>query len=194
MKGYTDTFMLTEKYKDFIENTALKFQSNFKETKEPNKYNYLEVQKWLESMGAEFRKGDGDYTRGNVIYLSFFDNERLNINDNMENTKKLFHEVWHFISNRINGMQNQNDEATPIQSKPDYYNDKPIQVVEISANYFSRAMLLPEKNFVQSVMKNLNVNGSCDIFEVAKEFCVSYVDVIARGNDLNIWNTKGGRQ
>lgn len=185
--------MLTEKYKDFIENTALKFQNIFKSTKAPNKYDYSEVQEWLESIGAKFQKSEEDYTIDNVIYLSFFDGKKLNINDNMENTKKLFHEVWHFITNKINETQIQNSESPATQPKLDYYNDKSIQVVEISANYFSRAMLLPEKNFVHSVMKNLNVNGSCDIFEVAKEFCVSYVDVIARGNDLNIWNTKVGR-
>lgn len=72
----------------------------------------------------------------------------------MENTKRLFHKVWHFTLNRINRMKNPNGEVTTPRSQIDYYNDKPIQVVEISANYFSRAMLLAEKYFVQSVMKN----------------------------------------
>lgn len=187
--------MLTEKYKDFIEATALEIQGCFETTKVPNKYDYSEVIRKMQSLGAKFEQAEDNYTEENTIYLSFYDPCNFEMFEtSIENRKKFFHEIWHFISNKIDALQDYPVQEKECRVCPDHYTVASNNVLEIAANYFTRAMLLPESHFLKSIMKNLNISGACNIFQVAKEFDVSYIDVIARGNDLNIWNTKVGKQ
>lgn len=188
--------MLTEKYKDFIERTAKKIQRSLPSFEAPNKYDFSEVHNWLKGSGAQISCGATNRTMGNVIYLNFIKSEKdfaKAITNDFEKSKILFHEMWHFISNKLYAIEN-GDELSEKNSVDlcGEFADKSISPIEISANYFSRAMLFPEKEFVQTVMQNVDVNGNCDIFKVAECFSSSYTDVIARGNDLNLWNTKVG--
>ena len=187
---------MTEKYKDFIERTAKKIQASLPSFGAPNKYNYSEILKWLEHSGAKIVQGDVNRTIGNTIQLQFLDSNDSIFNDkkcDFESSKIFFHEMWHFISNKINNEQGHRESSNDsFTVSSDGFHDKSISLIEISANYFSRAMLFPEKNFLEEVMKNVDVNGNCDIYNVAEQFSASYTDVIARGNDLNLWNTKVG--
>lgn len=162
----------------------------------PNKYDYNEIRKRLNGSGAVISPGETNCTIGKTIYLNFIKSENdlaKALNDDFEKSKILFHEMWHFISNKILEIQPNSEEFenNSICSSGNFA-DKSISPSEISANYFSRAMLFPEKTFVEIVMQNVDVNGNCNIFRVAESFSSSYTDIIARGNDLNLWNTKVG--
>lgn len=172
--------MLTEKTKNFIEKIAKNMQEKIG-TSDPKKYEIGKIVDFVQDMKCEvefnqeldsFNTKDGKKT----ICLSFTKND-----NNNENLKILFHEIWHFISSSLSDVE--------VSSQ---YSEVSINPNEAEANYFSRAMLLPEESFVNEVINNITDSGMCNIFNVATLFNVSYLDVIARGNDLSIWNKKGG--
>ncbi len=192
--------MLTEKYKDFIEKIAQKIQLDFNNLKSPNNYDFKEVIDWLKENGAEIAKGRDNYTQGHTIYLNFIDegSDDLCISKKIEKSyerkKIFFHEFWHFMVNKIDAMQNETLESTnsDLAFSEEGFSAMSISPLEMSANLFSRAMLFPEDGFIKSIIKNVGVNGHCDIYTVANEFSANYADVIARGNDLSLWSTKVG--
>lgn len=180
--------MLTEKTKNFIEKIAANMQKQLK-MEFPNKYDLEDVVEFVESMGCEvcFGSSTNSYSvkdKKSTIYLTFDKkcSEQENINDVL---KVLFHEIWHFISDRIFG-------DTYEDAYSSNYSDLSINPQEASANYFSRAMLFPENAFVNDVIDKVDSRGMCNIFSVAELFSMSYMNVIARGNDLSLWNKKGG--
>lgn len=180
--------MLTEKTKNFIEKVAIDMQGEL-EMDVPNKYSVKDIVEFVKSMGCYVLFGAKKHSYAvesnkSTIHLAFAEEclERGNTNDVL---KVLFHEIWHFISDRIS------DDISDETYNSDY-SEVSVNPREASANYFTRAMLLPEEEFVKNVINNVDSNGMCNIFAVARMFNVSYVDVIARGNDLSLWNKKGG--
>ena len=169
--------LLNEKSKNFIEKVADNMQEQL-EIENTKSYSIDDIIEFVKSMGCEVRFDSSINSYSveegkSVIQLAFHDNYSENKNDVL---KVLFHEIWHFISDKIS---DDNVEK--------YY--KLIQ--DASANYFSRAMILPANEFIMVVIDNTTSNGMCNIFSMAKFFNVSYMDIIARGNDLNLWNRKG---
>lgn len=193
--------MLTEKYKDFIEEIAKKVRSDLHQTQAPNKYNYDEVLRWLKKNGAEVKHGEFNHTIGNIIYLTCFEekpggkSKRLNIKD-YDDAKTLFHEIWHFI---VNSISLQFPDSPDIAMDPESgllalnktdknFTPHPIIGEEIAGNYFAQAILLPEDEFVKSIMNNVSINGSFNVHNVATYFSTSYPEVISRGRDLSLWS------
>lgn len=180
--------LLSEKTKSFIERVANNLQHEIM-VDSPNLYDINSIIDFVNSMGCsiEFEKGCNRFTINDEckIYLEYDLSEIIADSDILIKVLRvIFHEIWHFISSRIFSSDSNLIEGN--------YNEDSLSVNEASANYFSRAMLLPENIFVQSVINNIDSNGMCNIFEVASYFNVDYTDVIARGNDLNLWNNKGG--
>lgn len=57
---------------------------------------------------------------------------------------------------------------------------------DMEAQLFARAILMPRDEFEQVVIRH-TVNGKCKVQDVADVYGISYLDVIARGKELNIW-------
>lgn len=183
--------LLSEKTKSFIEKLASDFQSEIS-VNSPNLYDVESIVDFVNSMGCQIEFNQ-DYNRffinNNIptIYLkNDLRDENLTISEYVSNLRVFFHEVWHFISKSIN------INCDDLVLDGDDFALDSLSPNEASANYFSRAMIFPEVYFIQCVIRNTLSNGMCNIFEVAKFFNSTYTDVIARGNDLNLWNTKGG--
>lgn len=183
--------MLTEKTKNFIERVASRMQGDVS-IEEPNSYNIDEIKGLLKDMGCVIEyDADDNYYCNKVINLKFSDFtddpiEKEGAMSKNEKMKILFHEIWHFISEEIH-PQDDDSESKPIEYAPISVNYK-----EATANYFMRAMIFPMETFVKSIIENISKDGMCNVFNVAKKFNTDYVDVIARGNDLDLWNAKGG--
>ena len=60
------------------------------------------------------------------------------------------------------------------------------------SNYVFQPFVIADPNSYEVLIDNIDDNGMCNIFAVAISFSVNYMDVIARGNDLSLWNKKGG--
>ncbi len=196
--------MITEKYKDFVEKVAfqtIQFLGLYKLDGEDYKQGFhmeqtKKIFERLNALGVKIKKSENDlnYTCGDTIYLSFDNSE--NCLQLYENRKRLFHEIWHFISYKLllkiseesdDGVHDSDEVSkTPLNG----YADKSISPNEILANYFARAMIFPEKEFVEIFMEHLDIDGTCDIYKVANIFSADYTDVIARAKDLNLWSTK----
>lgn len=174
-------FMLTEKHKNVVEQIANEFQKKFMSKKSVDIiYDFESFTSFLEIMGCKiYYSAKCNKAQGKEIYFSF-KQEQINI---AENRKIFFHEVWHFIACELRLF----DNATRCFDK-----NYSIEISEMTAGYFSRAMNMPEKYFISNVIKNTDLKGSCNIFKVAEEFDVEFTDVIGRGNDLNLWNRKVG--
>ena len=170
--------MLTDKYKNFIKQLAENFQSVVSIDKN-YRYNINDLVEFVEGMGCTFKWNQtNNFSNKEKIHLSFDKNNVYN--NNKENLKILFHEIWHFISIKIGISINQENS----------YNPASISIDELAANFFSRIMIMPEKQFISLVINHTRQDGMCNIYSVAKDFGVDYLDVIARGNDLNLWNTR----
>lgn len=184
--------MLSQKFKDFIEETASTIRDQLKRTEEPNKYNYDEILDWLRDNGAEIQFGEENRTDGTIITLNFYSEDEnhpdghVDINGSYEKKKIFFHEMWHFIFNKLS------PELWPDLNDPTALSGAftldSVSSYEMAANFFAMSMIYPEKYFVKSIMDNISSNGSCDIYSVAEEFETRYPSVIARGKDLKLWS------
>lgn len=181
--------MLSEKTKSFIEKLAYNFQEAIT-YQSPNLYNVDSIINFVSSMGCEivFNTGFNKFVFDNGAYKIQFESDLVTYKQTPSDTVRFlrvfFHEVWHFITKKINlDFEGYDDNA---------YTPESLSIKEATANYFSRAMVFPERIFVQCVINHTQSDGMCNIFEVAKHFNLPYSDVIARGNDLNLWNVKGG--
>lgn len=183
--------LLSEKTKSFIEKLALDFQDEIS-VDSPNSYDVVSLVDFVNSMGCqiEFNKDYDRFHYINNIPTIYLKNDMRDKNltrvEYISILRVFFHEVWHFISERININCNES-----VHEGDDFALES-MSPNEASANYFSRAMIFPEVHFIQCVIRYTLSNGMCNIFEVAKHFNSTYTDVIARGNDLNLWNTKDG--
>lgn len=165
--------MLTNKDQRFIESIASKLQERLEIKEKPNIYDYYGINKFIENLGYKvvfncFKNGQTHDT----ILLEFDD---PNVNYNEDNYIKMLHqlffEIWIITKKKAN-----------------------INIVRYNnadANYFVRAMLMPEEIFVMTVIDNTGLDGMCNIFDVAKVFRVDYIEVSARGKDLGCFNPKG---
>ena len=178
--------LLTEKNKKFIESVASDLQTRL-EVSEPNEYATGTLYEFMMGVGLhiEFTENETCYLENETIYL---DRKRFSLVDGVFTCKKidlkiLFHELWHGIIKMV----------TPTSEEPQtqQYDESVMTADELAAQYFSRAMLMPAKPFVDKVVKSIGIDGMCNVFDVADIFQVEYPDVIARGSDLNLWNTKG---
>ena len=177
--------MLTAKYKKRIEQIALDLHQSFWSLKD-NDYDLAEILNFIESLHGKvlFDQNENKVTE-KEISLSFSNEQFFKENEgNRLNLREIFfHEVWHFLENTMDLDVDGDGGFTDIFSS---------SVSEMSAGYFSRAMLMPEKDFIESVIENTDIKGMCNVFGVAKKFKVDYTNVIGRGNDLNLWNMKVG--
>lgn len=165
--------MLSYKERMFLENTAKRLYEEIGIQKQPNIYNYSNLINYIGDMKYKvvFEASENKVDK-NTIYLkckepdaSYTDKEYV------EFQKELLYQIWIIAKKKYALIMKKFDEA--------------------DARVFFRAMLMPEKAFVEEVTKNINTEGMCNIFKVAKVFNVDYMDVSARGNDLGIWNRKG---
>lgn len=165
--------MLNYKEMMFLENTAERLQETIKIQKEPNIYNYANLISFIRDLKYSIVfNSDRNYTTGNVIHLECKEpNESYSDEDYIKFQKDLLYQIWKIAKKKY---------AIPL-----------MKFSEVDARYFFRAMLMPQKAFVEEVIKNTGLDGMCNIFEVAKIFHVDYSDVRARGNELGIWNRKG---
>lgn len=193
--------MLTEKRKKFIESIALRVQ-DYVGYQEPNIYNYNHVIDFLKEMGANFKHGTENYTKGSNIYLTFFsennssdvkkgfkNDDNGNIIFNTDESIILFHELWHFLYNRLFASL---EQAKYMQDHENYLTDNSSFAVsneEDDAIYFSFAMFIPEKTFRKYVSVNSDIDGFCDIYTLADTFRIPYYSIYKRGNELRLWNT-----
>ena len=66
----------------------------------------------------------------------------------------------------------------------DIINADGIKQIDLEALFFAREFLIPKELF-EKVTMNHSYSGKVDVIEVAKELDVDYIDVIARGIELN---------
>lgn len=59
-------------------------------------------------------------------------------------------------------------------------------LLDMEAQLFARAIIMPRDEFEQVVIRH-TVDGKCNVQNVADVYGISYLDVIARGKELNIW-------
>lgn len=186
--------LLTEKSKAFIESVASRIQ-DFVELKQQNKYDYSRFMSFLISLGAKFHKDVRDYTTGDTIHLTFLENniedlkaiEEKQYHFSKDQALKLFHESWHFLKYQLltpNKASNAFEKKLVSENSFTEYSNVN---EENEANYFSRAMYIPEREFRKDVVENVDSDGYCDIYRIASEYDLSYSEVINRGNELNIW-------
>lgn len=57
---------------------------------------------------------------------------------------------------------------------------------DMEAQLFARAIIMPRDEFEQVVIQH-TIDGKCNVQDVADVYGISYLDVIARGKELNIW-------
>ncbi len=164
--------MLTNKEKMFLENIAKKLQENIGIIREPNIYNYVNLlelikeQKFCVVFGSS-----SNCIVGNSIYLKCEEpNENYTDEEYVNFQKDLLYQIWKIAKKKYSIIM--------------------MKYTEVDAGYFFRAMLMPKKSFKEFVYKNTEINGCCNVNEVAREFNVDYVEVIKRGNELGIWNKK----
>lgn len=200
-RGGEGVYMLKESHKTVVEQIALEFQKVFRDDEinelKPVKYNIEKLMSYVRSMGCDFKFGQPENkTDEKIIYFTFTDGDLVN---NVSGCLKIFfHEVWHYIVFYLNLLpQDENKELVIIETENEetvrYSRDEfSTSLDEMSAAYFSRAMLMPEKNFFRCVFEYTDIKGTCNIFKVAEIFNVEFTDVIGRGNDLNLWNKKVG--
>lgn len=177
-------FVLSDIYKNFIEEAASQFRNVAKLGVPVTEGNAKELKKCLINLGVNFKNSKRDYTENETMYLTFFKDDILDLST-IENRKKLFHELWHFINNAVIDKNNE-DEVSPQYA----YTDASIVPIEISANYFSRAIILPTREFVDSLMRHIDLDGTFNIRDVAADFQTDYSDVIERCNDLELFKSK----
>ena len=67
-----------------------------------------------------------------------------------------------------------------IKCKKDYSLDN------YDAEHFSRAFLMPSYQFAKSSIEH-SVYDQVQIMDVAKDFGINYLEVIARGRELDLW-------
>lgn len=194
--------MLSERFKQFVESVAHDLQNAFK-INYSHEYDLNAIEDFFEEAGCHFVFWNGEGERGKahfkdgVIYMNctreeiekstYVYNETSAMT--LKELKILFHEIWHYLSQQFEPLQSSDTKTKTVYSYSDSF---PTDVSEMSANYFSRAMLMPKDLFVTKVAENTNLTGVCNVFAVAKFFRVEYADVIARGKDLNLWNMKVG--
>lgn len=178
--------VLTEKNKKFIESVASDLQSRLN-VSEPNEYATNVLYDFITGVGLkiEITNNEACYLENDTIYL---DNKRFSLKDEKFNCAKidlkiLFHEIWHGIIKKV--------MPTSTELQIQQYDESVMTADELAAQYFARAMLMPAKPFIDKVVKSIGIDGMCNIFLIADIFHVEYPDVIARGSDLNLWNTKG---
>lgn len=53
--------------------------------------------------------------------------------------------------------------------------------------YFAQAFLMPEELYDKALVDNMTKESKFDIIEVAKEFGINYMEVLARGEHLKKW-------
>lgn len=165
--------MLNNKEKIFLEKTAKSLQEKIGIERKPNIYNYNNLHKFITELKYNIVfESDSNFTSGNTIYLKcskpsseYTDEDFINFE------RELLYQIWKIAKKKF---------AIPM-----------MKFDEKDARYFFRAMLMPEKVFVEEVTRNTGLDGMCNIFEMAKVFHVDYTEVSARGNDLGIWNRKG---
>lgn len=58
---------------------------------------------------------------------------------------------------------------------------------DTEASLFARAFIMPRENFEQVIINHLN-DGKYSIQNVANEYNIDYLEVLARGEELNIGN------
>lgn len=61
-----------------------------------------------------------------------------------------------------------------------------IEKSDFGAAFFARVLAMPRKLFEEVVIRYWR-NGKCNIQEVAKVYQIEYMEVLARGKELNIW-------
>ena len=165
--------MLTRKDERFIESIASNLQTRLKISKTPNIYNYWDISKFLDNLGYKviFNSMNNELN-SNTILLSFDDPTKIFDEDNyIKMLYQLFYEIWIITKKKANIDMIKHNNT--------------------DAKYFARAMLMPEKVFMETVIENMDLKGMCNIFNVAKIFKVEYFDVSARGKDLGCFNPKG---
>lgn len=94
-----------------------------------------------------------------------------------ENREDVIHELGHVF---LKNLFEDNDNCT------DDKNSGALTTKELAVDYFTRAFLLPPKEFTQVVISN-SVNNVCNFVAVAEEFGVSQQSVIERGRNLLMW-------
>lgn len=165
--------MLSNKEQVFLENIAKQLQEKIKIEREPNIYSYSNLIKFIKELKYSIVfESDEKHIMNNTIYLSCKEpDENYTDKEYVEFQKELLYQIWKITKKK--------------------YKIPMMKFDELDARAFFRAMLMPEKSFVEEVIKNTGVDGMCNIFEVAKKFNVDYMEVSARGNELGIWNRKG---
>lgn len=165
--------MLTNKEQRFIESIAVSLQARLEIIKKPNIYSFTDILKFLDNLGYKvIFNCQNNELKENSILLSFDESQT-------ENNEEKFVEMLQILFKYIWIITKKKADVTMVK-----YNDA-------DANYFVRAMLMPEEVFMEAAIDNVDLEGMCNIFNVAKVFKVDYLDVSARGKDLGCFNPKG---
>lgn len=114
--------------------------------------------------------------KGNYPYIRRVDDSAFVIFYKDENDfVSLFHDLGHAFLH-FSQLKDSNHEM--------HYNGTTL--LDMEAQLFARALIMPRDEFEQVVIRH-TVNGKCNVQDVADVYGISYLDVIARGKELNIW-------
>lgn len=122
---------------------------------------------------SKFKKGDNepDY------YIKKVDSESFEIHCLEADVMKLLHELGH----RFFGFEKMEDNG--IRCCDD------IGLSDQKADLFARAFVMPRNQFENDLVHHLTDDGKFDLISLAEEYqVIDYMQALARGEDLNLWN------
>lgn len=170
------------KTRKLIEKLAISTRDSL-EIDEGNNCKQENIVRFMDDIGCKlsYNKNTNYYSgNGKVIHLNFEVNNSGSY-IGTDKLKPLLFGLWNFIEDCIKSKG---------KYYIAYYDNKDTSEIKIKSNYFTRAVLMPEEQFMQKASHYLDSNGQCNIFEVAEVFGVDYIDVITRGNELELWKKR----
>lgn len=158
------------------------------------KLNGVQIQQIVNFFDSEIEICDDDdevrFDRASTKYTIFLAKDKTYLesgepeetkNKELYERKKetIFHELGHIFFMPIFHAQTEDTQGGLRRTGA-------ITSEELSADYFSRAFLMPVKEFTETVFAKSHKN-ICNFYEVSQEFDVSNQAVVERGKDLMMW-------
>lgn len=153
----------------FLRHLAQDLQKQISLKKEPNIYEYNNVLAYLDDDYIISFNQSKNCIKNKEIRFKYPDIENITNNETyIKILEILFHEIGRLFIEDTKKMH------------PEF------EISEFSIDMFVREMLMPEEFFKKEVIKNLN-NNNISIMNIANTFNIDYLEVLARGQDLNIF-------
>lgn len=136
-------------------------------------FSFRDLKGIVEFFGGDFREAPDDDDR---TYIEKSGEDSYTIEySKKSNYLQVIHELGHvFLGHLANLSVGQRIYCRGVTA---YDNE---------AALFARAFIMPRNDFEKVVIDN-TVNGKCDIRKIAEAYGIDYVEVIARGKELDIW-------